>query len=276
MVESIPSWVLSIPSICTLHLIPSFSYLMLTNFRMVGYANRDLGHKILNHLNGRPTSTRHCSEESNVSDCSLESVFSQVSRASTTLTLYDDDFDGATLCDVDEKWDLKLLKDEDPMTDTLELSQDIIAAIEDKKYKVLRNLLQKGQDPFAENDDGWCALHFAARKASQTVMQELLACEKLKKNKELIDKKDNDGVTALHFAASLGAKNMVKELIKAGADINAVDDLNQSPLYIAAERDREETFEILWNARAKFEPSIPKAAQRILNNIEDRKAILGR
>lgn len=249
---------------------------------MVANANRDLGHEILNRIddmhNGRRPSVRAYSDVSQLSTdsddsvVSNDSIFSQVSQVSKASTV--DDLSSPP--PYNEKWNLYLL-DEDPENDILDLSQDIIDKIEgkEKDYRGLRKLLKAGQDPFGENDKGWCALHYAARKDSKTIMQELLAYEKLRKNKYLVDRRNIRGATALHFAAYLGAKNSVKELVKFGADVNAIDDVRQSPLFVAAIKNREEVFEILWNAGARFEPSIPKAAQKLLNNIADRKAIYG-
>lgn len=254
---------------------------------MISNANRDLGHEILNRIddihNGRGLPVPACSDTSKLSTdpndsvVSNDSVFShdsrisQSSRASTVDCL-------SPPPPYSEKWDLHLMEGEDPERDILDLSQDIIDKIEgkEKDYKGLRKLIKAGQDPFGENDQGWCALHYAARRDSKTIIQELLAYEKLRKNKQLVDRRNIHGATALHFAASLGAKNSVKELVKFGADVNAMDGVQQSPLYVAAVKNREEVFEILLNAGARFEPSVPRAAQKMLNNIADRKAIYGR
>lgn len=253
---------------------------MLTEFRMISNANRDLNHEILNRIddihNGRPPSARACSNPSKFSTGSKDSVdsnnsifsqASQVSQASKASTV--DDLSPPP--PFSEKWDLHLVPGEDPENDTLDLSQEIIDKIEEKDYKSLRKSLKAGQDPFGENDQGWCALHYAARKNSKTVMQELLAYEKLRMNTRLVDRRNIHGATALHFAASLGAKNSVKELIRFGADVNAMDGVRQSPLFVTVIKNREEVFEMLLNAGARFGPSIPKAAQRMLNNIADRK-----
>ena len=47
-------------------------------------------------------------------------------------------------------------------------------------------------------------------------------------------KDDSLGWTPLHYAATLGNRQITKLLISKGADVNAINDVNQTPLDIAA------------------------------------------
>ena len=53
--------------------------------------------------------------------------------------------------------------------------------------------------------------------------------------------KSDNGGTLLHSAAAGGLTAMVGKMIDGGANVNAVDDLGQSPLHLAASAGRNET-----------------------------------
>jgi ankyrin repeat protein len=51
--------------------------------------------------------------------------------------------------------------------------------------------------------------------------------------KEYVNIACNDGLTPLHVAATLGAEEFIKALLENGADVNAVDNENNTPLHIS-------------------------------------------
>jgi ankyrin repeat protein len=59
-----------------------------------------------------------------------------------------------------------------------------------------------------------------------------------------VDAKANGGFTALHFAASSGHKEMV-QLLANGADVNARDDEEATPLKVIVVHSRKDIKELL-------------------------------
>lgn len=147
--------------------------------------------------------------------------------------------------------------DKEFFTDT-GLSCTLIFAIQKKDRAAVKTLLDRGDDPLAEDANGWRALHYAVRADSKRVMRELLAFEKIKNTEGVIDWKNKNGATALHFAASIGRKTMAYELLEAKADKDAPDCHGRSPLLMAVEGNHLSVVELLLDRGAKVPKNLPK------------------
>jgi ankyrin repeat protein len=165
------------------------------------------------------------------------------------------------------------LINEDYFSLTLGLSDAMISAIEKVQYKVVARLLERGEDPSAEDHNGWCVFHYAVRADSKRVMRQLLGSEKVKSNKGVLEQKNRDGATPLHFASSMGFIAMAKLLLNAGVDKNAVDNHNRSPLFVAVESNKFDIFELLSDQEAECIPFKPDRFKRMRNDFLNRKSI---
>ena len=67
--------------------------------------------------------------------------------------------------------------------------------------------------------------------------------------------KDKDGNTLIHFAARSGNVEMVKKLISDGEDVNAKNNVGQTPLDIAEKFEQHEISVELMRSGAKLEHS---------------------
>ena len=98
----------------------------------------------------------------------------------------------------------------------------------------------------ADNSNGWTAMHHAVfeRGSSRDQMKRVQAL--LEQDIE-VNAKTNRGRTALHLAAVSEYSNtaVLKYLVINGADIDAVDNDGNTPLMLAASRNRYDTVEML-------------------------------
>lgn len=234
-------------------------------------------------MRNRPSSARTDSDSSTVSTtsttstASIASTASTASYASTACTTFSNDDETEPLCEPFKfKWNLELQTEEDAISYPSGLSDAIISAVRNKDSKAVASLLERGANPLAKDDNGWCAFHYAVRADSKRVMRELIQCKKVINNPEGVDQKTNNGATPLHFASSTGMKTMAKELLNAGADKNAVDNHNRSPLFVAVEKNRIDMVELLLDHRAISTPSPPSRFKEMQNTISNRKKILAK
>jgi ankyrin repeat protein len=161
------------------------------------------------------------------------------------------------------------------------LSHDLVLTIQKKDRSGVRSLLECGIDPLAQDSDGRCGLHHAVRAGSKRVLRELLGSAEVKRNAKGIDAKDKTGATSLHHAASFGETGLAKELLQAGADKDALDNHDRSPLFMAVQGNHKDIVELLLDRKAKVTPNLPrrfKEMQSAINfrrRMEAKKAKLG-
>jgi len=76
---------------------------------------------------------------------------------------------------------------------------------------------------------GKTALHFCAEEGNATCLNILLDTDRT-----VINAQEEEGYTALHLAVINGQKPAVKSLIKAGADLNCIDNERHSLVHWAS------------------------------------------
>ncbi|XP_059488485.1 uncharacterized protein LOC132204174 isoform X2 [Neocloeon triangulifer] len=99
-----------------------------------------------------------------------------------------------------------------------------------------RFLVDSGADLSAVDSDGDDALHLASLKGKLDTVKYLL----LGLNGFSVEKKGRNGKTALHWAAQKGHIAVAKFLLSKGADVNALNNDNDTPLTLAAHFSNEE------------------------------------
>ena len=91
--------------------------------------------------------------------------------------------------------------------------------------------------------DGWTPLHYAAVNRSTASLELLLAAGK--GNAEVLDARSKEGQTALHFAVVWECPEHVKLLLAAGADVDARNEFEATPLHWACERGAHDVMRLL-------------------------------
>ena len=159
---------------------------------------------------------------------------------------------------------------------------------------VIQTLVNAGADIDARNAYGESPLHYAALNGNQVMSQVLLEAG------AGVEAKDNKGRTPLHFATGgdlrrpgpvrnsvitpvhkFGNPLAIRALADAGANVNAKDEDDRSPLHYAAElRVRPEVVQALLNAGADVNARdshgrTPLDIARSANNKEARSLLVG-
>ena len=104
------------------------------------------------------------------------------------------------------------------------IDQELIDAAFICDVERVRDLLRRGADPDARNDEGHPPLVSAVLGGSLALLDVLL------RGGADVDARDPYGCTPLHFAAQEVLPEMAERLIAKGADVNAQDEEGNTPL----------------------------------------------
>ena len=118
-------------------------------------------------------------------------------------------------------------------------------AASDGRIINVQDLITKGADVQANDDDGGTALHCAAMWGTERHNE---AAQLLITNGADVNAKNNEGETPplrLHLAAMGGRKETAQLLFTNGADVTAKDDDGKTPLDYAEKKGFEETARVL-------------------------------
>ncbi len=117
--------------------------------------------------------------------------------------------------------------------------------------QAIEDLLAKGTDVNARDEDGYTALFIAALRGHKEVV-ELLLAKGADINARLdVDAKGAGGWTSLHAASRHDRKSVAQLLIAKGADVNAKTEKGQTALSLAKENGHTEIVELLRKHGAK-------------------------
>ncbi len=98
-------------------------------------------------------------------------------------------------------------------------------------------LLERGADVFAKDSTNMTCLHWAANQEHPEIVKLLL---KDSTNHQLLHEPDHYHITALHAAAERGNVKSAEEMILWGANVHSRNDMEETPLHLAAKLGREE------------------------------------
>ncbi len=99
----------------------------------------------------------------------------------------------------------------------------------------------------AATDQGWSALHFAARYGHGEVAAYLVD-----KRAKVNDRSDKGGKTPLWLAAKGGNTGIIRKLLEAGADPHILDQGGRTPLHMAAAKGDKESVRLLLEKGARI------------------------
>lgn len=112
--------------------------------------------------------------------------------------------------------------------------------------EVVKAIVQRGEHVDAKTNEGYTALHIAVQSGHAEVVEALIGM-----GAAVQQKAGAKGETPLHTASRIPNGNAcVEMLIKSGAQINAVEADNESPLHYAAREGFLETVNLLLEDRA--------------------------
>ena len=113
---------------------------------------------------------------------------------------------------------------------------------------IVRLLLRSRAAPADRSDEGWTPLHRAALDGHAGVVSALLGANKDARTGETlypVNERDKQGDTALHDACRNGHLAVVKELVAAKCQLDAPNQLGQTPLDVASKASRSDVVDFL-------------------------------
>jgi ankyrin repeat protein len=119
-------------------------------------------------------------------------------------------------------------------------------AVQSGIYELIKLLVLHDVDLNAKNRDGVCPIHLAAAQGHKKVAKALLEC-----HKDVVDTSDDKKRTPLHHAAMNDQEEMINYLLKRGANKEAVDQQDTTPLVLAAAWGKANAVKALIQGRAE-------------------------
>jgi hypothetical protein len=121
----------------------------------------------------------------------------------------------------------------------VDIDKELIKAVKSRDIKKVKELLERGANPNAKDENGWTPLHHAAEVGSVDIAKFLIdkgayvnaRAERAKY--EGCRRLDVSGITPLHIAACYGFLPLAELLLESGADPNAIDQCGRTPTYLA-------------------------------------------
>jgi ankyrin repeat protein len=111
--------------------------------------------------------------------------------------------------------------------------EELFSAVREGNINTLRNLLQKGGSPNAQDDSKMTLLHVAARSGHNEIVKVLI------QHHANVDD-STCRVTPLHLATQYNYIEVIKTLVESNANVDAVNFQGRTPLHIAYLYGREE------------------------------------
>jgi len=129
-------------------------------------------------------------------------------------------------------------------------------------FEIASTLLKHGANVnVVQSQSGYNALHFAAHAGHSGLIKLLLENGA---NKSINERTDGNGYTALHFCASRGRIEDVSALLDAGANTEVADNKKRTPLFLAAEQNRNLVVDLLLEHGA--DPEVRNASNDTILN----------
>lgn len=115
----------------------------------------------------------------------------------------------------------------------------IIESKDNKKYEVLKKMLEMGADPNTKDSNGWTALHYACQ------FGDMESVKILTDTGAYIDTYSNNKRIPLHLAANMNYPEIVKYLLEKKSNPNYKDELGCTPMHLAAKQGNTKCIEYL-------------------------------
>jgi ankyrin repeat protein len=120
-----------------------------------------------------------------------------------------------------------------------DMSEDLINALNGKRYLMIRNLLSQGANIEEKDSQGLSPLSLMAKNGNSDMVKLLLQFG------ANINSIDNRGYTALHYAVDKGFFNIAELLILNGAETNSISNADETPVYISLKNNDIKMTELL-------------------------------
>lgn len=158
----------------------------------------------------------------------------------------------------------------------------VMLAAQKGRDEILSLLLAKGADVYRQTVQGTSALMFACMSHQVSTVRLVLAAaaegpsdSQHSANENFIDRfhaylalrENSEGGTALHYAASRGLADIIYVLVESGADMNALDSLNRTPVQVAIHKRQQSAIEAL----AILGANLPRSGYRLSKEVKVKR-----